>query len=158
MRLYIVRHGEAEPFNTSDQVRALNNHGIHQAKSLAAYLSKNVQIFDQVLVSTFRRAQETFAEIAPYYPEAPVNISDQITPDNSVKDALRVLAQCPTSSNVLMVSHMPLVSALCAALVTGNEQQMMQFAFSTAGLAIIETDDLSLGNATLVSLQFPPYA
>lgn len=157
MRLYIVRHGEAEPFNDNDASRLLTRKGIADTYVLGQYLAQQVHHWDAVLVSSYQRAQQTYAEIAKSYPPQPAIVSDQITPLNSVPEAFAVLHSVKHLSHVLLVSHMPLVSALVSALVKGSEQNLMEFAMHTSGLAVLELDELLPASAHLLEFTTPSY-
>ena len=60
MKLWILRHGEAEPHARSDAQRNLTEHGREQVRQAAAHLIG--QSIDTILVSPYVRAQQT-AEI-----------------------------------------------------------------------------------------------
>lgn len=157
MKLYIVRHGEAEPFNDDDVSRVLTHKGISDAYALGQYFINPVLPIDIAIVSSYRRAQQTYAEIAKNGLVQRMVVSDQITPLNSVQDALTLLHSFTHLSNILIVSHMPLVSALISTLVKGSEKSLMQFTMNTAGLAVIELDELLPATACLLAFLSPPY-
>ena len=82
MRIYIMRHGEAENFAASDAERPLTKRGSCQSKQMAEMLAQQLnQPLDTVLVSTYLRAQQTWQCMESVLPGvANVQVSDEITP------------------------------------------------------------------------------
>ena len=63
MRLFVMRHGEAELMANSDKERHLNANGKEQSLMQGTWLKSTVLSFDKVLVSPYVRALETFVQI-----------------------------------------------------------------------------------------------
>lgn len=154
IHLYIVRHGEAEAMIQQDDQRQLTPVGKQEALTTALWLAEQVNQFDRVYVSPYIRAQQT-AEIIEN--TGPTTITkqtdDSITPaGDPARVADWLLAQMPVGGdsehNVLVVSHMPLVSYLIGEL-TGYTPIM-----ATAAVAKI-TIDLENWNGKLTTLIAP---
>ncbi|MDN3699975.1 phosphohistidine phosphatase SixA [Vibrio artabrorum] len=140
MKIFIMRHGEAEHFANSDAERALTKRGKIASLAVAqAAAEQGFNQFDKVLVSPYLRAQETWLEISQVFSGKKVEISDDITPygiSSDVFDLTLALADVEKLETILFVSHLPLVGYLTAEFVTGMAPPM----FPTSGLACIEFD------------------
>ncbi|MGR6981708.1 phosphohistidine phosphatase SixA [Testudinibacter sp. P27/CKL/0425] len=139
MRIFIMRHGEAEMVARSDAERNLTLHGIQQAKEQGAWLSEAANHIDKVIVSPYNRALQSYNHLAgntsTTLPQE-VETWEAITPyGNStiVVDYLTTLWK-EGVKNVLMVSHLPFVEDLVTALCESPQQ----VGFSTGTIAEIE--------------------
>lgn len=141
--LYIVRHGEAEPMVKADELRELTEHGQWEAKRTALWLKTQVTCFDYVYASPYIRAQQTkdiiLSRGIDFSQEEVIN---ELTPEGDAKRVTDyVLAniddihkQSTKDTNIICVSHMPLVSYFIGEL-TGYTPIMV-----TAGVAKIKLD------------------
>ncbi len=124
MRLVLVRHGEAEARAATDAARALTAHGRQQAAATGRWLAAALAGPVQLLVSPYRRAQETAAEIAACLPQAVTITVPRITPDDDPRQALEAVAGVVTLAQVVVVTHMPLVAGLhqwlCESVIVGG--------------------------------------
>lgn len=144
MRIYIMRHGEAENFAASDAERALTSRGIMQsqqiATSLAPYLAEQL---DQVWVSPYLRAQQTWQAMVAELPTAnKVVNADDITPygdAETVAEYLRAMIAIDQPQSILLISHLPLVGYLTSELAQGVQPPM----FSTSAIVAIDYDPSS---------------
>lgn len=152
--VYIVRHGEAEAIAANDESRELTEHGRWEAKRTALWLKTQVNQFHQVYASPFVRAQQTKDIIIEQGPDAlEMSLLEELTPDGNASIAMDyVLATADESqqedTNILCVSHMPLVSYLIGEF-TGYTPIM-----ATAGVAKIRVD-LEQWNGQLMTLIAP---
>ena len=81
MKVFIMRHGEAENFANSDAERALTQRGKMASLAVAqAANEQGISQFDKVLVSPYLRAQETWLEISQVFSAKKVETCDDITP------------------------------------------------------------------------------
>lgn len=124
MRIFIMRHGEAEMLANSDRERHLTPRGQQQATAQGNWL-KQTALFDKVIVSPYVRAQETFQAIDAVYEHQLTNKMETwsgITPNGNpvvVMDYLTLLAKQNVQS-VLLISHLPLVGEIVSALCGRN--------------------------------------
>lgn len=143
MRLYLMRHGEAEPFGRNDADRALTQTGRAAVASKQALLPD----VDRMIVSPYLRALQT----ADILVGEGLNVRHRLVDD-------RVLPECPLSPIIdelilpglqhqLIVAHNPLLSSLVAEL-GGAEAQNIQL--SPAHVACLEADDWLPGCAHLL--------
>ena len=115
MKLLIMRHAEALS-SPDDFARPLSARGLEQAKNqgglLARFLSQNTWIFDVLISSDLLRARQTLNQLTTQLSYSSETLTlKAFRPDSSAErafEALRVF----DGKNVLVVSHMPLVSAL----------------------------------------------
>ncbi|MEE1866609.1 MULTISPECIES: phosphohistidine phosphatase SixA [Pseudomonas] len=147
MKLWVLRHGEAEPRANSDAQRRLTAHGREQVlRSAATLLGQELQV---ILASPYVRAQQTAALVH----EAlgfikPVQTVPWLTPDSDPQEVISELEKLDLQQ-VLLVSHQPLVSCLVGMLEQGHRQGPPM---STASLAALEGEWPLAGLMTLRSL------
>ncbi|CAH0540780.1 phosphohistidine phosphatase SixA [Vibrio marisflavi] len=138
MKIYIMRHGEAENLAPTDAERALTERGRSDSISVAeAGVKKGFNDIDLALVSPYLRAQQTWQAISPLLQCAKQSTCEDITPYGESSDVFEyVSALCEVNKfdTVLLVSHLPLVGFLTSEFVPTIAPPM----FTTSGLACIE--------------------
>ena len=149
MKLWILRHGEAEPHARRDAERELTAHGREQVLHSAARLIG--QPLDSVLVSPYVRAQQTAELVCKTlgFTSGLVTVP-WLTPESEPKYALGKL---PDTGNVLLVSHQPFVGELISLLLHGNLRQPQPM--QTASLVQLEGEWPLAGSMTLLSVHHP---
>ncbi len=158
MRLFVVRHGEAEPIQRTDAERALTSKGIADSLDLGKLLACETLQWDAIIVSPYLRARETLDNILLSFLNHPsIIVNTSITPENAVSQAFEALLPFVYCKNVLVVSHMPLVSSLVASLASGSQRQALNYPMTTASMAEIDVGVLCEGGGTLIRLISPPY-
>lgn len=151
MDIFVMRHGEAELMSRSDKDRCLNSRGIQQVIAQGTWL-KSTALLGHVIVSPYIRAQQTFEQINQIHNDqllSKVETWDAITPygnAHTVVSYLSVLAEQGIES-VLLVSHLPLVGEIVAALCGRNS-----VSFYPSTIAQIEWDG-EMG--TVVKTKYP---
>ncbi|WP_426619319.1 phosphohistidine phosphatase SixA [Pseudomonas rustica] len=150
MKLWVLRHGEAVPYGSCpDSERELTDHGRKEGLSSAAHLIG--QPLTAIYASPYLRAQQTaqiVREALGFEPE--IRTVEWLTPE---VDPDKVTDQLVSVSNVLLVSHNPLVGNLLSYLQHGAGYPPEKV--STAGLAELESPELLIGSMTLNSLKHP---
>lgn len=138
MKIFVMRHGQAETFAASDADRALTAQGRSVSLAVAkACVEQGVTHFDKVLVSPYLRAQQTWQEISECFSVNSVETCADITPygdSEQVADYVTAMAEVENLDSILLVSHLPLVGYLTAEFVTDMVPPM----FPTSGLIAIE--------------------
>ena len=138
MKIFIMRHGEAEHFAQSDAERALTDRGRSASAAVAAVcVAQGIKHFDKVIVSPYLRAQQTWQEISSQFDARQIEISEDITPygdSEQVADYVNALIEVEKLESVLLVSHLPLVGYLAAEFVVDMVPPM----FPTSGLLCID--------------------
>ncbi len=146
MKLFLLRHGEAESRAHNDSTRELTTKGRQEVTQVAhLFAARNVQL-QRCYVSPYIRAAQT---AALFLSEAGQEISPETTPvllpevrANIVMDFLEGVRE----QHVLLVSHNPLVSELHALLIEGDISDM--HILGTSELICIEFDVIGLGMGT----------
>ena len=150
--LYIMRHGHAVNRAASDAQRPLSPQGETEVRQVASKLSGLKP--DLFMASPYLRAQQT-ARILKEAAAIPSEITTEpgITPDDHPSGVAKMLSELDNVSEILMVSHNPLVSALVSLLVDGHLQG--GYAMSTASIACLDFDEiLDVGQGTLRWLDY----
>lgn len=146
MKLYLLRHGEAETRAHNDPGRELTAKGRREVTQVAhLFAARNIQL-QRCFASPYVRAAQT---AALFLPEAGQRIAPESTPvlmpevrASIVMDFLEGVRE----QEVLMVSHNPLVSELNALLIDGDISNM--HILGTSELICIEFDVIGLGMGT----------
>jgi phosphohistidine phosphatase len=150
MKLWVLRHGEAVPYGSCpDSERELTDHGRKEVLNSAAHLIG--QPLTAIYASPYLRAQQTaqiVREALGFEPE--IRTVEWLTPET---DPDKVTDQLVSVSNVLLVSHNPLVGNLLSYLQHGAGYPPEKV--STAGLAELESPELLIGSMNLNSLKHP---
>ncbi|USD66016.1 phosphohistidine phosphatase SixA [Vibrio sp. SCSIO 43136] len=145
MKIFIMRHGEAETFAATDAERALTKRGREQSLLVAKACREQGQAdFDLVLVSPYLRAQQTWETIQACFSvdAQKVETCDDITPygdSETVYHYVLALMETRKIESVLMVSHLPLVGYLTSEFVPDLPPPM----FPTSGLVCVESEPVS---------------
>ncbi|WP_350615204.1 phosphohistidine phosphatase SixA [Pseudomonas sp. HY7a-MNA-CIBAN-0227] len=149
MKVWVLRHGEAESHARSDAERNLTAHGREEVLRSAAHLIG--QPIKAIIASPYVRAQQTAQLVREALGFEPgVRTEPWLTPDCS---PLQVLDKLDTDDNVLLVSHQPLVGSLISFLQHGHLRQ--PHPMSTASLAELEGDFPLAGLMSLNSVKNP---
>ncbi len=133
-----MRHGEACTQIREDAQRPLTELGKLEAKVMAKWLkSTNIEL-DAIFVSPYLRAQQTAQTLYDDLKlSIPLQTLELITPAGKageVHDYLDGMISLERYENVLLVSHMPLVSYLLAELSIEKSAPI----FATAAIAQID--------------------
>ncbi|WP_181297385.1 phosphohistidine phosphatase SixA [Pseudomonas sp. Q2-TVG4-2] len=151
MRLWLLRHGEAEPKARTDAERNLTDAGRLEVERAAAHLQG--RSLQAILVSPYQRAKQT-AEIVRQTLgfTGPVETVPWLTPETDPADAMLYLDR-RAEQQLLLVTHQPFVGALGGWLVSGHRESPLPMA--TASLAELDGEYLAAGLMQLVGLQHP---
>ncbi|AZF52207.1 Phosphohistidine phosphatase SixA [Pseudomonas sp. R4-34-07] len=149
MKLWILRHGQAQAHARTDAERNLTEHGRAEVLRSAAHLIG--QPLSAIIASPYARAQQTaqlVREVLGFEPQ--IRTVPWLTPEDS---PAQVLEKLDTDDNVLLVSHQPLVGNLIGFLQHGHPHQPQPM--HTASLALLEGDFPLAGLMSLVSVENP---
>lgn len=148
MKLWVLRHGEAQARANTDAERRLTEHGREQVLFSAARLLG--QPLQAIIASPYVRAQQTAALVHDALGFAdPVRTVPWLTPESDPQQVLTELERL-RFEQVLLVSHQPLVGSLVSLLEHGHRQQPAPM--STASLAQLEGEWPLAGLMTLRAL------
>lgn len=138
MKLYLLRHGEAEPYRTEDASRALTLTG------RAAVASKQALLPDinLLIVSPYLRAlQSADILVAEGLNVKRRLVDERVTPDSPLAPIIDELID-PQLENQLIVAHNPLLSRLIWHLVGEDARGI---SMDTASLACLEAEEFLPG-------------
>lgn len=158
MKLIVMRHGEAEPSNISDQARNLTAHGISQTQDAGSWLAAHIldsSSINVALVSPFARAQQSYAGVTTQLKiEHKVDVAELI-PEAKPREMHRVLdrflSDNPSIQSMILISHMPLICHLLDEILLTHQGTL----FDTSSMAIIDYD-YSTGLGELKAFYHPP--
>lgn len=152
MRLYIVRHGEAEgqAQTRTDQARALTARGREEVGQLWPALAERGVALSRIINSSYLRAEQTADIIAARFPQAVREQWDSITPQGKPAQIVDELAKLDTVEGLALVSHMPIVDLLCGLLTDGQRHS-----FPVGSVACIDVEVLAAGGGRLLWLRSP---
>ena len=148
MKIILMRHGEAENDTRPDSARQLTDYGHQQAAQTAAYIAEHYAV-DLFVVSPYKRAQQTLAQLQSLLSAVPTTVSDNITPSDEAKVALAQLATMDAECMVV-VCHMSLVAHL-ASLLTND----MPESFALAEARVFDMEFVMSGMADEVDRFVP---
>lgn len=149
MKLWVLRHGQAESHAATDAQRNLTAHGRQQVLDSAAQLIG--QPIAAILASPYVRAQQTAHLVREALGfEGEVLTVPWLTPDTN---PLKALEQLDSADNLLLVSHQPLVGSLIGLLQHGHLRDPQ--AMDTASLAELQGDWPLAGTMTLTRIRHP---
>ncbi|MGB3598042.1 phosphohistidine phosphatase SixA [Pseudomonas neustonica] len=151
MRLWVLRHGQAAAQAASDAQRPLTGAGEAEVRAMSTLLKG--QPLGAILASPYVRAQQTAALMREELGFAQdVGTAPWLTPDDQPGEVIDFLTE-RTESELLLVSHQPLVSQLVSLLVHGHRAE--HYPMPTAALACIDMDFVAAGLGNLVQLSVP---
>lgn len=163
--LYLLRHAKStwENAGLSDHDRPLNERGLHAAPMIGKWLRENAPSLDQALVSSARRAQETWELVAAELKSRPAVTIDRsfyLAGQHQLLAALRMVE--PSAETCLMIAHNPDLQQLALSLsddLQSKGRRSLQKKFPTAGLAVLSFhgtwSDLDTGSTRLTDFIRP---
>ena len=153
MKLYLMRHGQAESYAASDAERQLTDKGVAQSRAMSRCLQNDPP--RRVIASPLVRACQTaFNVVEPLQHDVPFETCDLLTPDEDPKAVVEWIGTLTGADPVLLVTHNPLVSLLVSWLVNGHFQGSLSL--STADLVCLELDQAGPGSARLMWYEQAP--
>lgn len=138
MKIYILRHGEAEKYAATDFDRELTEQGEADSKNIGAFCVRAKIYFTHIFVSPLTRAKQTARLVAEQLPQAPIEETEFLTPNTDPKNLFNLLRSFTNESRILCVTHEPFASTCISALISGSENARVVMKTST--LACVETD------------------
>ncbi|NRH43278.1 phosphohistidine phosphatase SixA [Pseudomonas sp. MS15a(2019)] len=147
MKLWLLRHGEAEARASSDELRELTMAG--RAEVLRSALQLQGAQLQLILASPYVRAQQTAALVQQQlgWP-GKVRSASWATPNGEPERALDELERLGVEE-LLLVTHNPFVAELAGWLLHGHRQAPV--AMGTASLLCLEAPLSLAGGFELVS-------
>jgi len=141
--LIILRHGEAGTAPI-DQERPLTERGQQQILKQYEWLQQQNFQPELILHSPYKRTIETAALATDIYPDAKLQVEPLITPDGDPA-MVASFVQSMGTQQILIASHMPMVSYLTMEFVRGIDI----FSYPVAGLCWIQISNDDAANKLL---------
>ncbi|MCW8855365.1 MAG: phosphohistidine phosphatase SixA [Gammaproteobacteria bacterium] len=136
MKIYLMQHGEAKPKQV-DPERALSVQGQQDVQKIADFINQSEMRVNRIIHSGKLRAQQTAEIISAKITTATTEISSCINPNDDVIDFLEEIDN--TEDELLVVGHLPFLSKLVTALVTGSDNDLLRY--QPASIVCLERDD-----------------
>lgn len=135
MKIYILRHGQAEPYQINDAARKLTEKGVADTQKILQ--KKLIQLRDvqTIWASPLVRAQQTAALVSALL-KKDIFTTQHLEPEADLTQLFTWL-QTLKEDSILLVSHLPLVGTLTNRLCNLDESRIR---FSTSSLVGIECD------------------
>jgi len=148
MRLYFLRHGEADwpNWNKPDDERPLTERGKKEMKKVAAFLARLDLSLDHIVTSPLPRAKQTAEPVAKYF-ELELSEDELLEPGFGSAELKKLVKKYPGES-LMVVGHEPDFTKTISTL-TGARLKL-----SKGGLELVDVD-LTTMRGRLLWL-FPP--
>lgn len=154
MKLYVLRHGQAEAHAKSDFERRLTDKGRSDLVSMAIRFKADLQTLSGIWVSPLVRAQQSARVLMAELSMSPAFVTTEaLVPEADLNRLYRDLNRSEAAS-LLLVSHQPLVGDLVNDLC-GAEPGF--HSLGTASMACIETEIFGTSLGELHWLSHPSY-
>ena len=141
MRIFILRHGEAEPYVQPDSARPLTARGKQETETILSRQLNYWQSVPSLWASPYVRAQQTATIVTRLKPELTIQTTDILVPESNPIKLARAL-ESANLDEVMLVSHQPLVGVFLdwlAGLEPGCQR------LGTSALAMVETEFIAAG-------------
>lgn len=136
MRLYLMRHAEADMACADDQARPLTDRGVHDAQQMASYLQGQGCHIAHIFHSGKRRAEQTADLIKQaVLPSQALQLETALTGCDGLTPMLEIINSW--TEDTLVISHLPFISRLLSRLVV-DDPQCAIVNFSPATLVRLE--------------------
>lgn len=140
MQIFVLRHGHAEPQQTTDEARNLTERGRADVSSNISNSISELHKVEEIWSSSLVRALQTSGIaselLAAQGPSVPLKITDIIIPEGDPRLLFDLLQESNLSS-VLLVSHQPFVGKFldlfCGAKIGTHSME-------TSSLALVECE------------------
>ncbi len=159
MRIYLLRHGtaiereEAQAKGISDPDRSLVARGREKnLKMLQWFKSQGIQ-FDAMLVSPYKRAQQTAEQLRPLLVGAHHPNLVELIPSAPVSAFAQWLKSIHKNyTSMLVVGHEPMLSSFASWLCSGSQESFIDL--KKSGCICLEIESLSDLNARSAELKW----
>lgn len=145
MRLYLLRHAEAEADAPEDALRELTEMGWAQAEAVADWLLTQVAGRAGLIVSPLLRAQQTASVVRQALHLGESEVIEALSPEGDILQAEQAISRVLHSGHdeIIVVSHMPLLASLASWLEEGV--LAMGESFALAELRVFEAEIVAPG-------------
>jgi len=144
MKLFLVRHGEAEGLEKPDEERVLTSQGMESVARIAAHITERFKKPGHLYVSPLIRAQQTAEHFASRW-DIPPETVEWLRPATSASAVLEQL-NASDCDNVL-IGHLPNLGLILGSLVLGMPAK--EVVLPKGGVALLEVKEWDVGKAKL---------
>jgi phosphohistidine phosphatase len=152
MKLFLMRHGDAEKRVMAYQERSLTHTGEREADSGGLFLRIAGEKPDVIMHSSQLRSRMTAERVKAAVGSGDLVLREDLEEDSSPEDFLASVTNefAGTKKRVLAVGHNPFMSYLGALVLMGPKSRVFDVEFKTGTLLGVE----SVGSDTYWSLRF----
>ena len=152
MKLFLMRHGDAEKRYTTYQERRLTPTGEREADAGGLFLRFSGEKPDVIMHSTQIRSIMTAERVLAAVGSGVLVLRDDLEEDSSPEDFLASVTEefAGTGNRVLAVGHNPFISRLGSLMLAGSKSALINVEFKTG--ALLGAD--SIGSGKYWSLRF----
>ena len=136
MRIFILRHGEAEHNTRPDSNRQLTPRGIMETEAILDRQLEHLKSVKDIWASPYVRAQETASLVQKRLPHLQIQTTDLLVPESNPIRLANAL-EAANEESVILVSHQPLVGVFLD-WIAGLEPGCQRL--GTSALVMLETD------------------
>ncbi len=140
MRIFVLRHGQAEAQITTDEARNLTDKGRREVAAIVNYSFPDLETIQEIWASPLIRAQQTAQIVRDIFAtkdiHLPVKTTPLITPESNPAGLFDTLQQSKAEA-VLLASHQPFVGDFID-LLCGSARGTHPM--NTSSMALIECD------------------
>jgi phosphohistidine phosphatase len=142
-RLLLLRHAKterAEP-GQRDRDRKLTKRGRDDAPAIGAYMARHGLTPDLALVSPAKRAQETWALVAPAFAKAPRLVVEDRIYNATAEDLFKIISETRGAHSLVVVGHNPGLHDIAVQLIASGDveaRERVAEKLPTAGLVVID--------------------
>jgi phosphohistidine phosphatase len=142
-RLLLLRHAKterAEP-GQRDRDRKLTKRGRDDAPVIGAYMARHGLTPDLALVSPAKRAQETWALVAPAFAKAPRLVNEERIYNATTEALFKIISETRGAHCLVVVGHNPGLHDIAVQLIASGDVEVRERVaekLPTSGLVVID--------------------
>ena len=160
MRLYIVRHSDAEDLDAvkypDDELRPLIRKGKKKAQKVARWFKRQYGVPDRLLVSPALRTLETASAFQKEFGAVPDSlvVVDVLRPSGGQSQVIAELVNYASAEQVMLFGHEPNLSQLISTLLSGEPDVSIHM--KKAGICCLSIDSLAEGKCATLEWLLDP--
>ena len=142
-RLLLLRHAKTERADPGqrDRDRKLTKRGRDDAAVIGAYMARHGLTPDLALVSPAKRAQETWALLAPAFAKAPRLFNEEHIYNATTEALFKIISETRSAHSLVVVGHNPGLHDVAVALIASDDvdaRERVAEKLPTSGLVVID--------------------
>ena len=147
MRLYLLRHADANTFAARDDERPLSDKGFTQAERIGRFCHKHDIQPEVILTSPLLRTQQTAEHVAKELKSIKVEVAPFLASGMDPDSAFAGLQPYKNFGSVMIVGHQPDIAELIARLIAVRNHAHIHI--SKGSLSSLDVHALASGGAIL---------